>query len=60
MYSSISDEERALLESLGLIKAKKTAEVFTEYKIIKGTTKCKLCETVTVQVIKMMKVGGVA
>ena len=57
MYSSISDEERALLESLGLIKAKKTAEVFTEYKIIKGTTKCKLCETVTVQVIKMMKVG---
>ena len=57
MYSSISDEERALLESLGLIKIKKKAEVFTEYKIIKGVSKCKLCETLTTQVIKMMRIS---
>ena len=57
MYSSISNEERALLESLGLLKASRKVEVFTEFKIIKGITKCKLCETVTTQVIKMMKIG---
>ena len=57
MYSNVSDEERALLESLGLIKVKKKAEVFTEYKIIKGVSKCKLCETVTTQVIKMMRIN---
>ena len=57
MYSNLSDEERLLLESLGLIKAKRNTEVVTEYKIIKGVSKCKLCKTVTTQVIKMMKVG---
>ena len=57
MYSGISDEERALLEALGLIKVKKSADIPVEFKIIKGITKCKLCETVTTQVIKMMKIG---
>ena len=57
MYSGISDEERALLEALGLIKVKKSADIPVEFKIIKGITKCKLCKTVTTQVIKMMKIG---
>jgi hypothetical protein len=57
MYENLSDVERLLLESLGLIKAKRNVEVVTEYKIIKGVSKCKLCKTVTTQVIKMMKVG---
>ncbi len=57
MYSGISDEERALLEALGLRKVKKSADIPVECKIIKGITKCKLCETVTTQVIKMMKIG---
>lgn len=56
MSLSLSEEEKLLLESLGLIKIKGKTEVIPEYKIIKGTAKCKLCETVTVQVIKMMKI----
>lgn len=57
MYSNLSDEERLLLESLGLIKAKRNKEVVTEYKIIKGVVKCKLCGTVTTQVIRMGRIG---
>lgn len=57
MYSNLSDEERLILESLGLIKAKKNTKVVTEYKIIKGIVKCKLCGTVTTQVIRMVRIG---
>ena len=58
MYSNISNEERSLLESLGLIKVKKQANVVVENKVIKGVIKCKLCGTITIQLIKMMRVDG--
>ncbi len=58
MIDRLSDEEKALLEMLGLIKPRKKPVVVTEYKIIKGVVKCKLCETVTTQLIKLMKVDN--
>jgi hypothetical protein len=58
MYSNISNEERILLESLGLIKVKKPTNTVIENKVIKGIVKCKLCGTITVQLIKMMRVDG--
>jgi hypothetical protein len=57
MIEKISEEERILLEQLGLIKKKKTPAVATEFKLIMGTSTCKLCGTVTTQLIKMMKVN---
>jgi site-specific recombinase XerD len=57
MHSNLSEEERLLLKSLGLLKAQRKVEVLAEHKLIKGIAKCKLCKTTTIQLIKMVKVG---
>lgn len=56
MTNNLSEEERALLVSLGLMKPKKEKqEIPKEFKIIQGISTCKLCKTKTTQLIKMAK-----
>ena len=58
MINNLTDEERALLEALGILKPlKEKKESPKEFKIINGISHCKLCKTRTTQIIKMMKVG---
>lgn len=50
-----SQEELELIKDLGLKipKAKNNSIIVVKYKIIKVTTTCKLCKTVTIQYFKL-------
>jgi L-lactate utilization protein LutC len=53
----LTEAERRLAEELGIIEKErgKKGKKEREYKVIRGTTTCKLCGTVTTQFIRMMK-----
>jgi hypothetical protein len=52
---NITSEESALLELLGVkIKVKEVKEHIKSFKLIRGVTKCKLCGTVSIQLIQMV------
>ena len=56
-FTGLTETERRLAEELGIVKKEKVAkpEKQRQYKVIRGTTLCKLCGTKTTQFIRMMK-----
>lgn len=60
MYENLTPEERKLAERFGLIKVKKKVQeqVVEETKIVKYTTTCKLCRTISVQYFLMSNKGS--